>query len=139
VLDPPAVDAVAEAGGRFVMSPVFSPEVVRSAHRRGVLAVPGAATPTEILAARRAGASLVKVFPAGLLGGPDFLRTVRGPLPDVPLVPTSGPNVANVADYVAAGAVAVGMGREVFPPGFRLEDVEEAARRVRDAMDRARS
>lgn len=130
---------VAEAGGRFAMSPVFDPEVVREAHRLGLLAVPGAASPTEILAAHRCGALLVKVFPAGPLGGPDFLRKVRGPLPDIPLVPTSGPTVESIADYVAAGAVAVGVGGEVFPEGFTPASAEAAARRVRKAMDAARA
>jgi len=112
---------------------------VHEAHRLGLLAVPGTATPTEILAAHRGGARLVKVFPSGALGGPEFLRAVRGPLPHVPLVPTSGPNAGNLHEYLAAGAVAVGVGREVFPPGFTLQSVEAASRRVREALDAARS
>jgi 2-dehydro-3-deoxyphosphogluconate aldolase / (4S)-4-hydroxy-2-oxoglutarate aldolase len=129
---------VADAGGRFAMSPVLDAGVVAEAHRRGMLAVPGAGTATEILQAHRTGARLVKVFPAGPLGGPEFLRTVRGPLPEIPLVPTSGPSAATAADYVAAGAVAIGVGREVFAPGFTLDSVEAAARRLRRAMDAAR-
>lgn len=129
---------VADAGGRFAMSPVFDPAVVDEAHRRGMLAIPGAGTATEILQAHRTGARLVKVFPAGPLGGPEFLRTVRGPLPDIPLVPTSGPSADTAADYVAAGAVAIGVGREVFPTGFTMESAEQAARRIRQAMDAAR-
>jgi len=131
--------AVAEAGGVFAMSPVFVPEMVDEIHRLGLLAVPGAASPTEILAAHRRGARLVKVFPAGPLGGPEFLRTVRGPLPDIPLVPTSGPTSDTIAEYVAAGAVAVGVGGEVFGKGFTLESVEAAARRLRAAMSAARA
>ena len=138
VLSTTDVAAVAKAGGRFAMSPVFDAEVVRESLQRGLLPVPGAATPGEILAAHRAGAPLVKFFPAGALGGPAFLRAVRGPLGHVPLVPTSGPTVDTMADYVAAGAVAVGVGGEVFPPGFTPQDAEAAARRVRHAMDRAR-
>jgi 2-dehydro-3-deoxyphosphogluconate aldolase/(4S)-4-hydroxy-2-oxoglutarate aldolase len=130
---------VANAGGRFVLSPVFDPEVVDEAGRVGMLAVPGASTPTEILRAWRHGARLVKVFPAGALGGPAFLRAVRGPLPDVPMVPTNGPTSETVGEYLAAGAVAVGVGAEVFPPGFSPESVERAAARVRGAVDRFRS
>jgi 2-dehydro-3-deoxyphosphogluconate aldolase/(4S)-4-hydroxy-2-oxoglutarate aldolase len=130
--------AVAAAGGRFAMSPVFHPGVIAAAHGLGLLAIPGAGTATEILGAHRAGATLVKVFPSGALGGPEFLRSIRGPLPDVPLVPTSGPTVESLPDWIAAGAVAVGLGAEVFPPGFAMETVESAARRVRRAMDRAR-
>ena len=132
------VAAVDEAGGRFVLSPVFDSEVVDEARRRGLLAVPGAATPKEILAAWRHGASLVKVFPSGALGGPAFLRAVRGPLGHVPLIPTSGPTSDTMDEWVAAGAVAVGVGPEVFCEGFTPESVESAARRVRTAMDRAR-
>jgi 2-dehydro-3-deoxyphosphogluconate aldolase/(4S)-4-hydroxy-2-oxoglutarate aldolase len=132
------VEAVAEAGGRFVLSPVCDPELLDAARRLGLLAVPGAATPREILAAHRRGASLVKVFPAAALGGPDYLRALRGPLGHIPLVPTSGPSAANMVDYVDAGAVAVGVGAEVFPVDFTEEHVEAAARRVRAAMDAAR-
>jgi 2-dehydro-3-deoxyphosphogluconate aldolase/(4S)-4-hydroxy-2-oxoglutarate aldolase len=131
--------AVADAGGRFAMSPVFHPDVVDEAHRLDLLAVPGAGSATEILAAHRKGARLVKVFPAGPLGGPDFLRKVRGPLPDIPLVPTSGPTRETIGDYVAAGAVAVGVGSEVLPEGFSVEAVEEAARDMRSKMDAART
>jgi 2-dehydro-3-deoxyphosphogluconate aldolase/(4S)-4-hydroxy-2-oxoglutarate aldolase len=138
VLTVDAVRDVAAAGARFAMSPVLDPAVVAEAHRLGLLAIPAGGTATEILAAWRTGARLVKVFPSGPLGGPDFLRKLRGPLPDIPLVPTSGPSAETIADYLAAGAVAVGVGSEVFPPGFTLADVERAARRVRDAMDRAR-
>ena len=133
------VRAVAGAGGRFVLSPVFDSDVVDEAHRLGLLAVPGGGTAKEILAAHRGGARLVKVFPAGALGGPDFLRTLRGPLPDIALVPTSGPTSGNAAEYFDAGAVAIGIGAEVFPPRFDLAGVERAARRVRAAVDEARA
>ena len=139
VLTPEDARAVADAGGLFAMSPVLDPVVVEESHRLGLLAVPGAGTATEILAARRTGARLVKVFPAGPLGGPDFLRKIRGPLPDIPLVPTSGPSIATFADYVAAGAVAVGVGSEVFTPGLTVASVEAAARRTREAWDTARA
>lgn len=130
--------AVAEAGGRFALSPVFDPNVVEEAHRLGLLAVPGTSTPTEILAAHRSGARMVKVFPAAALGGAAYLRAVRGPLPHIPLVPTNGITSDTVAEYFAAGAVAVGVGGEVFPDGFTLAHVEQAARRIRAAVDRAR-
>jgi 2-dehydro-3-deoxyphosphogluconate aldolase / (4S)-4-hydroxy-2-oxoglutarate aldolase len=138
VLTPDEVRAVADAGGRFALSPVFDRDVVDEAHRLGLLAVPGASTPTEILAAHRHGAHMVKVFPAAALGGAGYLRAIRGPLPDIPLVPTNGITAATIADYVAAGAVAVGVGGEVFPPEFALDHVEAASRRIRRAMDAAR-
>lgn len=132
------VRVVAEAGGRFALSPVFDPPVVDEAHRLGLLAIPGAATPTEILTAYNHGARMVKVFPSGALGGPTFLDSVRGPFPHIPLVPTSGPGAINVFEYFAAGAAAVGVGAEVFPRRFTLESVEAAARRVRAAVEAAR-
>lgn len=138
VLSPELVRDVARAGGRFVLSPVFDPAVVDEAERLGLLAVPGAATPKEILAAHRHGSRMVKVFPAGALGGPAFLRAVRGPLPDVLLVPTNGPTSDTLAEYLAAGAVMVGIGGEVYPPDFTLATAEAAARRIRQAMDACR-
>ncbi len=138
VLTREEVRAVADAGGRFALSPAFDPEVVEEAHRLGLLAVPGAATASEILAAHRSGAKLVKVFPAAALGGPAYLRAIRGPLPEVRLVPTNGITSETIRDYLAAGAVAVGVGGEVFPQGFTLDHVESASRRIRRAMDAAR-
>ncbi len=132
------VEAVAAAGGRFALSPVFDADVLAAARAHDLLAIPGAATPTEILAAHRAGAALVKVFPADALGGPLFLRRVRGPLPDVPLVPTGGPTADNLAEYFAAGAAAVGIGAEVVRDGASPAAIEAAARRVRAAIDAAR-
>jgi 2-dehydro-3-deoxyphosphogluconate aldolase/(4S)-4-hydroxy-2-oxoglutarate aldolase len=138
VLDAAEVGPVAAAGGRFVLSPVFHPEVLDEAARLDLLAVPGAATPAEILKAYRHGARAVKFFPSAALGGPAYLRAVRGPLPGIPLIPTSGPTAETMADYLAAGAVAVGVGAEIFVPGFTLESVEKASRRIREAFDGAR-
>jgi 2-dehydro-3-deoxyphosphogluconate aldolase/(4S)-4-hydroxy-2-oxoglutarate aldolase len=132
------VRAVARAGGRFVLSPVFDPDVVDEAHRLGLLAVPGTSTPTEILSAHRHGARLVKVFPAAALGGAAYIRAVRGPLPGIPLVPTNGITADSIVDYIQAGAVAVGVGSEVFSRDFTFGHIEEAARRIRHAMDTAR-
>jgi len=133
------VRAVSKAGGRFVLSPVFDPEVVDEAHRLGLLAVPGASTPTEIIAAHRHGARLVKVFPAACLGGAAYIRAVRGPLPGIPLVPTNGIVADTIVEYVEAGAVAVGVGSEVFSKDFTFDHIENAARRTRYAMDSARA
>jgi len=138
VLTPEDVRRASSAGARFVMSPVFDPGVVDEAHLLELLAVPGASTPKEILTAHRHGASLVKLFPSGALGGPAYLRSLRGPLPDVPLVPTSGPTADTIGEYVDAGAVAVGVGRDVFPAAFTLQYVEMASHKIRSAMDVAR-
>lgn len=98
-----------DAGARFLLSPVLRPEVVAAAHRGDAAAVPGAFTPTEIDACMRAGADLVKLFPADRLTPAD-LRVLLAALPDAPLLPTGGISAANAAEWLAAGAVAVGVG-----------------------------
>jgi len=138
VLDPREVEQVAARGGRFALSPVFEPAVIETAHKLGLLTVPGAGTPTEILRAHRAGARLVKVFPSAALGGPEFVRSVSGPFPHWKLVPTSGPTAENLHEYFAAGAVTVGVGREVFAPGFTIDSIADASKRIREAVEAAR-
>lgn len=136
VLSTDDVRRVAAAGGRFALSPVTDDAVIEEAHEHDLLVVAGTATPTEILRAHRSGADLVKVFPSGPLGGADYLKRVRGPLPHISLVPTNGPTADDLADYFAAGAVAVGVGgEELFAPGFTLDTVEKASRRIREAVD----
>lgn len=139
VLEPADAERVARAGGRFVLSPVADPAVVEAAHRGGLLAVPGASTPGEIVTAWRTGARLVKVFPVGSLGGPDFIRAVRGPLPDIPLLPTNGVGLDRVDDYFEAGVFAIGVGREIFAAGTvegrQTEAVRERAAAFAAAVD----
>ena len=104
-----AARAAAEAGAGFIVTPVCHLGVIRWAADHGVPVVPGAFTPTEILAAWRAGASAVKLFPASALGV-EFVRDVRGPMPEIPLIPTGGITLENAASFIAAGATAVGLG-----------------------------
>jgi 2-dehydro-3-deoxyphosphogluconate aldolase/(4S)-4-hydroxy-2-oxoglutarate aldolase len=98
-----------DAGADFLVSPAVSPEVVEQALGAGVACYPGAWTPSEILAAWRSGASAVKLFPAES-GGPRHLKNIHAPLPDIPLVPTGGVGLDAIAAYLAAGALAVGLG-----------------------------
>ncbi len=109
VLDGDTARRVIEAGARFVVSPVFRREVITACHERDAAVMPGCFTPTEILEAWDAGADVVKVFPATALG-PTFLKDVRGPLPQVKLMPTGGVTLDNAGDWIRAGAVAVGVG-----------------------------
>jgi 2-dehydro-3-deoxyphosphogluconate aldolase/(4S)-4-hydroxy-2-oxoglutarate aldolase len=109
VLDADTVARVADAGARFVVSPVFRRSVIAACHDRSVPAMPGCFTPTEILEAWDAGADVVKVFPATTLG-PTYLTDVRAPLPQVKLMPTGGVTLDNAGDWLRAGAVAVGVG-----------------------------
>ena len=109
VLDRDTALRVIDAGAQFVVSPVFRTAVIGACHERGVPAMPGCFTPTEILDAWDAGADVVKVFPATALG-PTFLKDVRGPLPQVKLMPTGGVTLDNAGDWIRAGAIAVGVG-----------------------------
>lgn len=98
-----------DAGARYVVSPVFRKEIVDEAHRLGVPAMPGCLTPTEILTATEAGADVVKVFPADVVGMA-FFRGVLAPMPHLRLMPTGGVTLTNAGDWIRAGAVAVGVG-----------------------------
>ena len=109
ILDAETARLAILAGAQFIVGPVFRPEVIAMCHRYDIAAMPGCFTPTEILSAWEAGADVVKVFPATALG-PGFLKDVRGPLPQVKLMPTGGVSLDNAGDWIAAGAVAVGVG-----------------------------
>jgi 2-dehydro-3-deoxyphosphogluconate aldolase / (4S)-4-hydroxy-2-oxoglutarate aldolase len=109
VIDTATARAVIDAGVSFVVGPVFRPEIIAVCHERGIAAIPGCFSPTEILAAHDAGADIVKIFPATALG-PQFIKDVRAPLPQVKLMPTGGVTVENAGDWIRAGAVAVGVG-----------------------------
>lgn len=109
VLDPETARAAILAGARFIVAPNLNPEVITICHRYGVVCMPGALTPTEILQAWEWGADIVKVFPADSFG-PAYIRAVRAPLPQVRLAPVGGVSAGNTADYVRAGASCVGVG-----------------------------
>ncbi len=109
VLSIEAARQAVEAGATFLVMPHTDPELVAWAAERGIPAIPGAATPTEVLAAWRAGAAAVKLFPASALG-PSFIRELAGPFPDIPVVPTGGVTAETAGSFIAAGAVAVGLG-----------------------------
>jgi 2-dehydro-3-deoxyphosphogluconate aldolase/(4S)-4-hydroxy-2-oxoglutarate aldolase len=115
VLDADTARRAIEAGATYVVSPVFRAAVVEEAHRQGVPAMPGAYTPTEILTAHEAGADVVKVFPADSLG-PSYIRGVRAAMPFLRLMPTGGVTPDNVGEWLAAGAVAVGLGSALVDP-----------------------
>jgi len=129
------------AGARFVVAPIFSPAVVEMCHRYDVVAIPGAYTPTEIVTAWQAGADLVKLFPAGGLG-PGYLSDLRAPLPQLRLVPTGGVSADNAAAFLAAGAVAVGVGGALVERGAVARGdyarLTAEARRLKQAIRSAR-
>jgi 2-dehydro-3-deoxyphosphogluconate aldolase/(4S)-4-hydroxy-2-oxoglutarate aldolase len=113
VLDPETGRAALLAGAQFIVSPTLNLELIQLAHRYSAIVIPGAMTPTEILTAWNAGADMVKVFPAAQLGGPEYLKALRGPLPQVLLVPTGGVNLQNAGAFIKAGASALGAGGEL--------------------------
>lgn len=97
------------AGAEFIISPNTDPDVIRYTKECGRVSIPGAMTPTEVVSAYRAGADFVKVFPSDTLGL-KFINALRAPLPHIPLIPTGGINTGNIADFLSAGAAAVGIG-----------------------------
>jgi len=110
VLDPETARAAILAGAEFIVTPTFNPATIEMCKRYGKPIVAGAMTPTETLTAWQAGADLIKVFPVNVIGGPDYIKSVLAPLPQLRLVPTGGVNADNAASYLKAGAVAVAVG-----------------------------
>ena len=102
-----------DAGAEFIVTPCLVPEVIEAAQRADVAVLPGALTPTEVFQAFRAGGDMVKVFPVQGVGGAAYVRALRGPFPDIPLVPTGGVTLENVPEMFEAGAAAVGVGTEL--------------------------
>jgi 2-dehydro-3-deoxyphosphogluconate aldolase/(4S)-4-hydroxy-2-oxoglutarate aldolase len=109
VVDPDTAHADILAGARFIVGPVLRPAVIDVCHRYDVAVMPGCFSPTEILTAWEAGADVVKVFPATALG-PSYFKDIRGPLPQLKLMPTGGVSLENAGDWIRAGAVAIGVG-----------------------------
>jgi 2-dehydro-3-deoxyphosphogluconate aldolase/(4S)-4-hydroxy-2-oxoglutarate aldolase len=144
VLDVQTATQVIDAGARFLVSPVFRRDVIAAAHARDTAAMPGCLTPTEILEAWDAGADIVKVFPATALG-PGYLKDLRGPLPQVKLMPTGGVTLDNAGDWLRAGAVAVGVGTALLDTkaisagdyGVLRANAERIVANVRQARERA--
>ncbi len=141
VLDAPTARLAILAGARFLVTPTVNIAALETAHRYGIPAIIGAMTPTEILTAWESGADMVKVFPASVVG-PAFVREMRGPLPQIPLVPTGGITADNAGEFIRAGAAAVCAGswlvdKQAVAEG-RYEVIEEKARRLVEAVRKAR-
>jgi 2-dehydro-3-deoxyphosphogluconate aldolase/(4S)-4-hydroxy-2-oxoglutarate aldolase len=141
VLDEQTARWCIDSGARFLTSPGFIPEVVAYARSKDVAVLPGALTPTEVIAAWKAGSDFVKIFPTTHVGGIQYVRALKVPLPQIPLIATGGVNQLTAFDFILAGATAVGVGGELLPKEalhFRQEDrIRELAGRflgmVRDA------
>lgn len=113
VLDPETGRAALLAGAQFIVSPILNIDLIHLAHRYSMVVIPGTMTPTEILTAWNAGADMVKVFPAAQLGGPEYIKAIRGPLPQILLIPTGGVNLQNAGAFIKAGSAALGVGGEL--------------------------
>ncbi len=115
VLDPETARVAILSGAEFIVAPTLNLEVIRLCQRYGKVIIPGAYTPTEVLTAWEAGADIVKVFPSDI-GGPAYIRALRGPLPQIRLMPTGGVNLQTAAEFLRAGACALGIGTSLVEP-----------------------
>lgn len=139
VLDAAQVRDAVEAGVRFVVSPIVDEGVIEAALASGTAVVPGAATPTEVMRALRVGATAVKVFPIAQLGGVPYLKAIMSPLQNPPLIPTGGVTPASAADFLRAGAVAIGAGSDLMSASLIESDgVEAIAKRVQAWVEAVR-
>jgi len=146
VLDAETAERCIGAGARFLTSPGFVPDVVEVALRHDVAVIPGALTPSEVIAAWKAGADFVKIFPCAPVGGAKYIRSLKVPLPQVPMIASGGVNQVTAANFILAGAAALGVGSELLPPEAlhmrQANWIQELARRftetVRDARARKR-
>lgn len=143
VLDAETARACILAGAQFIVSPSFSPGTIELCRRYGITVCPGALTPTEIVTAWQAGADIVKVFPCGAVGGAKYLRAIKGPLPQIDLIPTGGVSLATAAEFIQAGAFALGVGTDLVDMqairAGQPQKVTEAARAYLELVREARS
>jgi 2-dehydro-3-deoxyphosphogluconate aldolase/(4S)-4-hydroxy-2-oxoglutarate aldolase len=113
VTTPEQAEACLDAGAEFLVSPGLSVRVMRVAERCEKLMIPGALSPSELMAAHEAGAKLIKIFPCGSMGGPKYIQALRGPFPHIAFIPTGGVTFSNAEEYLAAGAFALGVGTDL--------------------------
>jgi 2-dehydro-3-deoxyphosphogluconate aldolase / (4S)-4-hydroxy-2-oxoglutarate aldolase len=143
VLNPEQAQRCLDAGAQFLVSPGFNAKTVALAAAERRLIMAGALTPTEVIAAWEAGADFIKIFPAGNVGGPKYIKALKGPLPDVPLIPTGGVNLQTAAEFLEAGAAALGIGGELVHPGHlksgNTQAIVDAARTFVAIVNEARA
>ena len=142
VLDPETCRAALLAGAEFIVAPTLDLEVIRLCRRYDKLVMPGAFTPTEVLAAWEAGADVVKVFPAEVVG-PAFFKALRGPLPQIRLMPTGGVDLTTAVDFLTAGACCLGVGSQLVDPKLvaagAFDQLRDLAAKYVEVVRRARS
>ncbi len=142
LVEPRQAEEAKQAGAQFLVSPICEPGLVAAMAASGLVVMAGALTPTEVVQAHRLGADVVKVFP-GSVGGPDYIKALRGPFPHIPLMPTGGVSIENVAAWFAAGVIAVGAGSELCPRSLaeagEFGKIAENARVFNEAVQKARN
>jgi 2-dehydro-3-deoxyphosphogluconate aldolase / (4S)-4-hydroxy-2-oxoglutarate aldolase len=142
VLDSETCRAALLAGAEFIVTPSLNVKVIELARRYSKACIPGALTPTEVVTAWQAGADMVKIFPCAHVGGPDYIKALRGPLPQIDFVPTGGVDLAATPEYIRAGAAAVAVGGELVSSKALLEGRTEVisanARKFLEAVRSAR-
>jgi 2-dehydro-3-deoxyphosphogluconate aldolase/(4S)-4-hydroxy-2-oxoglutarate aldolase len=132
VLDADTGKRCLDAGAQFIVSPAIDPGTVELARREDKVIMPGALTPNEVIDAWKKGADFVKVFPCGAVGGPQYIKSLKAPLPQIQLVPTGGVTLANAAAFIRAGASAVGVGSDlVSEKALAAGDVESITKTAR--------
>lgn len=143
LLDAPTAARCIDAGARFIVSPGLNVQVLEAARFRGVLAMAGALTPTEIMAAWDAGSDFVKIFPCDAVGGAKYIKSLKGPFPQIRVVPTGGVNLTNVGELIRAGAEAVGVGSELVSKtalaSGNLDEIRAAAAKYVAAIQEVRT
>src|SRR5882724_5458462 len=143
VLDAETARRCIDAGAEFLVSPGLNIATVEFAAREGKLMLAGALTPTEVMMAWNAGADFVKIFPCGNVGGAKYIRALKGPFPQIPLVPTGGVNLSTAGEFIEAGAAALGVGGELVQAealkSGKAEVIAENARRFLSMVQQARS
>jgi 2-dehydro-3-deoxyphosphogluconate aldolase/(4S)-4-hydroxy-2-oxoglutarate aldolase len=142
VLDAEAAERCIDVGAEFLVSPGFDLATVQFAKQQGILIMAGALTPTEVIAAWKAGSDFVKIFPCGTVGGAKYIKALKAPFPQVAMVPTGGVNLDTAADFIQAGAAALGIGGELVSAAAcqsgNLNVITEAARLYVDIVQEAR-
>jgi 2-dehydro-3-deoxyphosphogluconate aldolase/(4S)-4-hydroxy-2-oxoglutarate aldolase len=143
VLDPESCRACLLAGAEFIVTPSLRPSVIEMARRYSKPIMPGALTPTEVITAWESGADIVKIFPAGNVGGPKYIKALKGPFPQVEMIPTGGVNLETAGEFLKAGACAVAVGGELVDAKTvkegRYEVIEERARQYLAVVKKARA
>jgi 2-dehydro-3-deoxyphosphogluconate aldolase / (4S)-4-hydroxy-2-oxoglutarate aldolase len=143
VLDTETLRAALLAGAEFIVTPSLNVEVIRMARRYKKACFPGALTPTEILAAWEAGAAMVKVFPCGPVGGAKYIKAIKGPFPEIDLVPTGGVDLESAPEFIKAGASAIAVGSELVNAQHlrdgKLEEIVNTARKYIEVVRKARA